>query len=244
MPSKSGVVGLLAAAQGRPRGADIADLVGLRMGVRVDVAGSVLRDYHTVSDFRGLALSSASVLSSGLQKRTSPAKYTHVTERLYLQDATFVAAVEGPTDLVATLSEAVTHPIFPLSLGRRSCVPSQPLVISDGPDRLWRRGLREVLESAPWQVSLAQARRLRRPGDRSRAVSLAVTVEVDTDGNAEIRSPDSVVDVPTSFEPRSRGFTARTVEHAWVSVKTPFAKHDLESESRRRHDPFDLLGED
>ena len=49
-PSKSGVVGLLAAALGRPRYAAIDDLAALRMGVRVDREGTLLRDYHTAQE--------------------------------------------------------------------------------------------------------------------------------------------------------------------------------------------------
>jgi len=46
-PSKSGVVGLLCAALGRARHEPIADLAALKMGVRVDCEGRLLRDYHT-----------------------------------------------------------------------------------------------------------------------------------------------------------------------------------------------------
>src|SRR5690606_19400754 len=52
-PTKSAVIGLLAAADGRRREDSIEDLLELRFGVRVDQSGSLLRDYHTVSDFRG-----------------------------------------------------------------------------------------------------------------------------------------------------------------------------------------------
>lgn len=46
-PSKSGVIGLLAAALGRPREASVADLAALQMGVRVDHEGVVQTDFHT-----------------------------------------------------------------------------------------------------------------------------------------------------------------------------------------------------
>src|SRR5258708_39825081 len=46
-PSKSGVIGLLCAALGRPREAPVEDLAGLRMGVRVDREGVMQTDYHT-----------------------------------------------------------------------------------------------------------------------------------------------------------------------------------------------------
>ena len=47
MPSKSGVLGLVAAAFGRRRNADISDLRALRFGVRSDAPGSIMRDYQT-----------------------------------------------------------------------------------------------------------------------------------------------------------------------------------------------------
>ncbi len=46
-PSKSGIVGLLCAALGRPRWQPIDDLAALKMAVRVDKEGHVLRDFHT-----------------------------------------------------------------------------------------------------------------------------------------------------------------------------------------------------
>ena len=46
-PTKSGVIGLLAAALGRSRADSVADLCRLRLGVRVDQEGRLLRDFHT-----------------------------------------------------------------------------------------------------------------------------------------------------------------------------------------------------
>lgn len=237
-PSKSGVLGLLAAAQGRPRDADITDLIHLRLGVRVDFPGSVLRDFHTVSNYQGGPLLSASVKKSGEQKPTSPAKYTGVTQRMYLQDAVFLAAVQGPRDLVEALGRAVRRPTFPLALGRRSCVPAQPLLIlHDGKD-VWDADLDGVLETAPWQVSPAIRRRL---ADRSRGIDpvrrLPTTVEV-VDGTP---GADITTDVPVSFSPRARGFTTRSVRHGWVDVATGF---EDDTPMLAEHNPFELLGED
>lgn len=237
-PSKSGVLGLLAAAQGRPRDADITDLIHLRLGVRVDSPGSVLRDFHTVSDYRGGPLLSASVKKSGEQKPTSPAKHTGVTQRMYLQDAVFLAAVRGPRDLVETLGRAVRHPTFPLALGRRSCVPAQPMLIRHGEQDVWDADLDDVLKAVPWQVSQTMRRRL---ADRSRdpygVRRLPITIEV-IDGAP---GDDVATDVPVSFNPRLRGFATRTVRHGWVDVAT--ALEDDRS-PRAEHDPFELLGEE
>ncbi|HSV64874.1 MAG TPA: type I-E CRISPR-associated protein Cas5/CasD [Mycobacteriales bacterium] len=233
-PTKSGITGLLAAALGRRREDPIEDLLRLNLGVRTDQPGSLLRDYHTVSDYRDRPLLSAKVSAKGLQTPTSPAKYTHVTERFYLQDAVFVAAVSGPVDVLTALADAVRHPAFPLALGRRACVPTQPLLLRSEGDAetpyLWRGEPFAVLKQVPWQVSKAQARALGRQAMPSE-VDLPVTVD-DLAGN------DSRIDVPTSFEPRSRGFTARPVRQDWVRVPTPFEG----GQAPESHDPFALLG--
>lgn len=234
-PSKSGVIGLLAASQGRPRDADISDLVGLRMGVRIDAPGSILRDYHTVSDYRGRPLLSAAVLGSGQQKSTTPAKYTHVTQRYYLQDAAFLAAVEGPTGLLEGLAAALRRPAFPLALGRRACVPAQPLIVTaDGAD-LWPISVEEALERAEWQVSQYFRRRSQVGGGTMSTVRLATSIE-SSDAD---ELGDLVTDVPMSFDPQGRGFITRRVRHGWVEVPTGFPETRTSVNS---HDPFELLG--
>lgn len=47
-PTKSGVIGLCAAALGRPRDEPLGDLATVLFGVRADRPGTLLRDYHTV----------------------------------------------------------------------------------------------------------------------------------------------------------------------------------------------------
>ncbi|MFF0389988.1 type I-E CRISPR-associated protein Cas5/CasD [Kitasatospora sp. NPDC004615] len=239
-PTKSGVVGLLAAAAGRPRGADLADLVDLRLGVRVDQPGTLLRDYHTVSDYRDRPLPQAGVNAKGVQKPTSPAKDTHVTHRYYLQDAVFVAAVQGPAALVATLAEAIRRPAFPLALGRRSCVPTQPLAIG-----AVRGGtLEDALAEEPWQAGRVAKEAFRRRATRGpqpfspHHIDLAATFD-DPSGD------DTVQDVPRSFAPRDRGFSTRRIRHAWLDVPTGFAPSATIAQPASAaggHDPFALLG--
>lgn len=75
-PTKSGVVGMLAAALGIQRNDDpkkLEPLTALRFGVRVEKEGRFLKDFHMVH---------------------SP-KTTDVTERHYLSDAVFLVALES-----------------------------------------------------------------------------------------------------------------------------------------------------
>ena len=100
-PTKSGIIGMLAAAVGRCRTDPIEDLLSLRFGVRKDQPGRVIRDFHTARTLDG--------------KTSMP-----LSERYYLADAVFLAGIEGDTALLEGLDEALRHPFFPLYLGRRS----------------------------------------------------------------------------------------------------------------------------
>ena len=112
-PTKSGVVGLLAAALGLRRDdtEGLARLNGLRFAVRADQEGSLLVDFHTAKS-----------------RDTS-----YVTYRHYLQDAVFLAGLEsGDEALLRELEAALRHPVYPLYLGRRSC-PPHPAALSGHP---------------------------------------------------------------------------------------------------------------
>lgn len=107
-PSKSAVVGLLAAAEGRRRTDSIEHLLGLTFAVRTEQPGRLERDFQTAAK-RG--------------ERTP----VSVSTRHYLADAVFVAAVEGDHALLEGLADALRRPHFPLFLGRRSCPPAGPV---------------------------------------------------------------------------------------------------------------------
>lgn len=108
-PTKSGVIGMIAAAQGRRRTDPVEDLVQLRYGVRTDQPGRLVRDFQTEIDWR--------------TGKSSP-----LTDRHYLADAKFVVGLEGPRTLVDGIAEYLRSPRFPLYLGRRSCPPMGRMV--------------------------------------------------------------------------------------------------------------------
>jgi CRISPR system Cascade subunit CasD len=137
-PSKSGVLGLVAAALGVVRGDDaaLAELAGLRMAVRVDAEGHPLRDYHTVGAgrFRGRP-----------QRVYGAGHDTVLTERHYLADASFLVALGGDADLVERIVHALQHPVWPPFLGRRACPPAAPIfggVVDGDPE--------QAVRNAPW----------------------------------------------------------------------------------------------
>ncbi|MCB1257581.1 MAG: type I-E CRISPR-associated protein Cas5/CasD [Microthrixaceae bacterium] len=235
-PTKSAVIGLLAAADGRRREDPLEDLLKLRFAVRVDQAGTLLRDYHTVSDFRGGDLRSSEVTAKGEQKRNR-GKATAVTERFYLQDAVFVVALEGEKSLIEGLSASIVSPGFPLALGRRSCVPTLPILLknpSGGPT--WSEEPEGVLATVQWQAGVAERRRHERDSPSPETVQLSMTID-------DPLGVDRRTDVPVSFEPRSRGFATRSVSSRWISCPTGLKPLETRAtEGRDVHDPFALLG--
>ena len=135
VPSKSGVLGLLAAADGRRRTDEIEDLAGLRFGVRVDQPGVLQRDFQTAINW-----------DTGV---SMPLSY-----RYYIADAVFVAGVEGDGALLEGLAERVQDPRFPLYLGRRSCPVTDPVFLE-----LSESSLDEALGSHPWRAAMWHRRR-------------------------------------------------------------------------------------
>ena len=128
-PSKSGVLGLCAAALGRDRAESVNDLAALRFGVRVDREGTPRSDYHTAQLFPG-------------ERRTS----TAVTRRAYLADAAFWAGLAGDPTLLERIDAALKNPRWPLSLGRKSFFPSRPPWLGGG---VREEELLEALRAAP-----------------------------------------------------------------------------------------------
>lgn len=128
-PSKSGVLGLCAAALGIDRAAPIAHLSALAFGVRVDRPGLLMQDYHTAQLYPE-------------QRGTG----TSLTRRAYLSGAAFWAGLSGDPDLLRDLHAALRDPYWPLSLGRKAFVPSTPLW---QPDALRETGLLDALRHAP-----------------------------------------------------------------------------------------------
>ncbi|WP_294413416.1 type I-E CRISPR-associated protein Cas5/CasD [uncultured Ruminococcus sp.] len=121
-PTKSGVVGMIAAAMGIQRNDDqklLEPICSLKFGVRVDREGTLLKDFHMVHEYKN-----------------GKVKDSHLTERYYLSDAVFLAAFESDSrEYLESIVKALNNPVYPLFLGRRSCPPTLPVVIgiSDEP---------------------------------------------------------------------------------------------------------------
>jgi len=131
-PTKSGVLGLVAAALGRDRTEPVEDLARLRLGVRVDREGVVRYDYQTAQG----ALKASG--KSGYKYPKSPLygklelPETVVSRRYYLADAAFLVGLEGDGNLLRTIGEALKRPRWALFLGRKGYLPGKPIFFPDG----------------------------------------------------------------------------------------------------------------
>ena len=138
-PSKSGVIGMLAAALGidREEWPDLEPLTRLSMGVRHDRPGVPKRDYQTAQD----------IISADHSKIHK----TAVTTRDYLADACFLVGLEGKdVTLLEKIHAALQNPVWTLALGRKSYVPSESIWMNDG---LQDAPLINVLARWPWIAS-------------------------------------------------------------------------------------------
>lgn len=181
-PSKSGVIGLLCAALGRPRTTSLTDLAELRMGVRVDREGILMCDFHTAQN---------------VLKASGELKETELSRRYYLADASFLVGLYGEEALLRRLYEALRKPVWPLFLGRKAFVPSEPIWLADGLHP--GTALRATLTTYPW---------LARPGQNP-PKRLRLVLE-DPDG------PEVRPDQPISFQTDARSYAPRRVQTDWV----------------------------
>ena len=136
-PSKSGVIGILCAALGRPRSAPLTDLVALKMGVRVDREGVMMHEFQIAQDV-------LVANGSGLKRSETSARY-------YLSDAAFLVGLQGEMQLLESLQLALQRPHWTIYLGRKAFVPSAPIWLPDGL-RLGKK-LKSALEGYPPLVS-------------------------------------------------------------------------------------------
>ncbi|EPH04076.1 CRISPR-associated protein cas5/casd, subtype I-e [Propionibacterium sp. oral taxon 192 str. F0372] len=197
-PSKSGILGMLAAAIGRRRTDPIEDLLQLGFGVRKDQPGNVIRDFHTARSLDG--------------KVSMP-----LSERYYLADAVFLAGVEGDTSLLEGIHEALGNPAFPLYLGRRSCPPTHPVSLG-----LRTASLLDALRAEPWLASAWFRRKHHEVFDAELLIDQnAVPVAEHTGDSYDAR------DHPLSYDPRRRNYGFRNVERFMLHLGTPVADaHD------------------
>lgn len=193
-PSKSGVIGLLAAALGidREKWTDLKPLTELSMGVRHDRPGVPKRDYQTA----GCAKTDTIIKADGTQ-----AKDGVVSDRFYLADAAFLVGLESDDRaLLVKCDAALRDPVWPLALGRKSYVPSEPIWLENG---LLDAPLKTALARSPWIAS---------PRKWEDAPEMLLVSFDSEDGSGVLK-----MDQPLSSFAERR-FGARFVRSEWIPI--------------------------
>lgn len=204
VPGKSAVVGLILCAMGKRRdeASESAEkFSALSMGVRVDREGHTEWDYHTAGAGYGIRQAQGGI------KRTASTKEpeTLLSRRQYLMDAAFTVALRGDPDLIEKVDGALRDPKWPVFLGRKCCVPSEPVFAgtSNYPD------LVSALRSVP----------LVEPMSRIDSDSREVAVYLDHTGNQPPPNGSFLVyDVPRSLKNPSHGSRWVVASKVEVSV--------------------------
>ena len=184
MPTKSAVAGICCAALGLSRGSEgeqmfLASFGKTRMlaiaiprgGSKKELPVRRLQDYHTVQNTK---------TAEGKNKDC------HITYRLYLTDASFGILLTGELPLLKQIAEALDNPVWGLWLGRKTCIPSAPVLV----------GLKENRDDA--LNLLIGGKPL-----------VCFTHQEDTENFSEGR--DTLPDAPLSFATERRLFSPRRV---------------------------------
>ena len=184
MPTKSAIAGMCCAAFGLPRGSGEEKEFLVKFGkvrmtaiaiprrvVEKELPVRRLQDYHTVQN---------TMTAEGKNKDC------HITHRQYLTDASFGVILEGESDLLSKISDALADPVWGIWLGRKTCIPSAPVFagLKDNQDDALRLLIGEnALESFTRQEE----------------------VETFSEGR------DTLPDAPVSFATEQRLFSPRRV---------------------------------
>ncbi|WP_159599763.1 type I-E CRISPR-associated protein Cas5/CasD [Agromyces humi] len=145
VPTRSAVLGLIAAAAGITRDVDAPWLDELDIWVRVDKPGTAVNDFHTISAPPAAVASSRTrqryIGSLGADRRTADfavptgkgtkwsahGATTMTTHRSFLADAEFIVAITHPDPgVVDTVDHAIRNPEFMTYLGRKAFSPTFP----------------------------------------------------------------------------------------------------------------------
>ena len=130
-PTRSGLLGLLAAACGIDKNDEVRDREWLARAAKLSVAvlafrrGDRMADYHTV----GARYDKVDPWQKRMIPTTPDGKPrgTDLTHRDYLADSVFGAVLSGDDALVDEMATGLADPVWGVWLGRKSCIPTEPI---------------------------------------------------------------------------------------------------------------------
>lgn len=200
-PSKSAVIGMIAAALGYSREDEqIQELNKLQFAVRIDQPGKILTDFQTVE-----------------LESNKPPKLTY---REYLQDAVFVVAIGGKIADINHIKYALKHPRYALFLGRRANSPAGVLQITEFPDK----DSVTALKALPWQASTWYQKR--HSADKLIKIQIIADANLLTSKETHL-----VKDQVGSFDSRNRQYKFRPINTTWVELRNPLFKQNTQHDA-------------
>jgi CRISPR system Cascade subunit CasD len=194
----------------------------LRMGVRVDRGGTSGWDYHTAGARIGIRKA-----EGGIKKTASTGEYeTLISKREYLYDASFLVALLGAADTISDCASKMEDPVWPIYLGRKCCIPAEPVFVATG---LFET-LTEALSSVSWcpRISAIDWR------DR-RATRILDTFIEHSPGSPPPAGARLVFDEPRAFGYNSQGPRWVIAGQVTVPVGDPIQALPYRPD---RHDPY------
>jgi CRISPR system Cascade subunit CasD len=212
-PTRSGITGIFAAAQGLRRGEPLDRYAPLTLTVRIDRPGVLLADFHTA----GGGLPRGRTVPTAEGGRRAEGKATIVTRRMYLSDAVFTVAVEGPGSLIGDLAAALRTPHWQPYLGRRSCPPDQPLLLRPAGD---------PVQDLYQQVPLPPGQR----PDEHGQVSVDIITEEPAGATGTLTE---IADVPVTFSRHGRRYQLRTIRREPAALPGTLARWRSSTEYHR-----------
>ncbi|HNV36376.1 MAG TPA: type I-E CRISPR-associated protein Cas5/CasD [Rectinema sp.] len=201
MPTKSAIAGICCAAFGYERGSPqekqfisgfaLLSMIAISIPRRIEhqnkqykwyqiLQVNRLQDYHTVQNTRR---ADGSINDDCV-----------VTHRSYITDAIFGVVLSGNKEFLEEIAGALEDPVWGLWLGRKSCLPSAPILAGNA---VHRGGVKNTQEEA---LSLLI-------GDKD-LNSYSYQEEVGT----FLEGSDSIPDSPLCFDSKARQFTPRRIK--------------------------------
>ena len=202
-PTRSGLLGLLAAACGIDKNDESQDREWLARAAQLSMTvlafrrGDRMTDYHTVG--------ARYDKNDPWQKRMIPTtpdgkpRGTDLTHRDYLADSVFGTVLSGDDALVSEMAQGLANPVWGVWFGRKSCIPTEPILAGvfeseESARRALAERLRDSLKRSGGQVA----------GDDS--TDMAFSVFEALAGEED----ETLLDVPVSFGKRE--FHARRIQ--------------------------------
>jgi len=191
-PTKAGVLGICCSALGHQRGSREESeflrkartwkmttwcQIPLKIkGEKVRANSRLIEDYQTIGPPNP---------KEGLPGATTKVNMGTPRRKYCLADSDFVVGLEAPEDDLHEVETALKRPKWPLFLGRKHYVPSEPILI-------------EVLEEAPEELQHG-----------THTLTLKRAIKIQESGTSE--GSKEVFDNPTTFLPSAKAYSGRFV---------------------------------